>query len=167
MGLLKFLSANELVAEVVNFLILLILLRVFLWKRVLKLLDERKERIASQFKQIDDTRKELEALKADYGAKLSSIEETAKVKVWEAVSEGKKIIEEMRKKAHLEAQNIIESGKTDIKYQIAKAREELKDDIINLTMKATETVLWEKITEENDKKLVENFLQKIDKMGDK
>ncbi len=46
MELLKLLSTNEIVAQVLSFLILLFLLRKFAWKKILKILDERKEKIA-------------------------------------------------------------------------------------------------------------------------
>ena len=60
MELLKLLSTSEIIAQVVNFLLLLILMRVFFWKKVLKLLDERRDRISSQLEHIENTKKEIE-----------------------------------------------------------------------------------------------------------
>ena len=164
MELLKLLSANEIVAQVINFLLLLFLLRIFLWKRLLKLLDDRRERIASEFKKIEDNKKEIEGLKAEYEAKIGSIEEVARKRILEAVSEGKNIVEEIKKKANLDAEKIMESTKLDIKYEVARAKEELKNEIIDLTIKATEHLLQEKFTVEDDKKLIEDFLKKADKI---
>ena len=65
MGLLELISANEVVAQVISFLILLFLLRIFAWKKILKLLDESKEKILGEFKKIEDTKAEVSGLKAD------------------------------------------------------------------------------------------------------
>ena len=96
MGLLELISANEVVAQVISFLILLFLLRVLAWKKILKLLDDRKEKIAGEFKKIEDTKAEVAGLRADFEAKLISIDEIAEKKIEEAVAEGRKITDEVR-----------------------------------------------------------------------
>jgi len=164
MELLKLLSASEIFAQVISFLLLLFLLRIFFWKKVLGLLDARKERIAQGLKRIEDSQREITQLKSDYEAKLDAIEVTAKARIQEAVEQGRKITEEVRKKAHEEAQDIIENSRANIKYELGKAKEELKEQIIDLTIKATESVIQEKLTEEDDKKLVGDFLDRLDKI---
>ncbi len=162
MELLKLLSTNEIIAQVISFLLLLFLLRIFAWKKLLKLLDERKNRIASEFKTIEDAKLEISNLKADYESKLSDIEKTAKLKIEEAITSGRDITDEIRKKANEEAQEIINNAKKDIRYELDKAKDELKDKIIDLTMSATEIVIQEKLTGEGDKRIVKDFLDKVD-----
>jgi len=164
MEFLKLLSTNEIVAQVLSFLVLLFLLRLFAWKKFLQILDERKQRISSEFQKIEDVKLEISELKADYEARLASIEETAKVKIQEAVDSGKQITEETRKNANLEAQKIIDNARLSIKYELSQAKEELKEKIIELTIKATENVIQEKLTAENDAKLVKDFLEKVDEL---
>lgn len=163
MELLKLLSASEIAAQIVNFLLLLFLLRLFFWKRILKLLDERKAGIASELEKIEQAKKEQEALKSEYAAKLNTIEETAQTKIREAIDQGKNKANEITKKANLDAQQIIDSAKVDIKYEINKAKEQLKEEIVDLTISAVEGVIKDKLTEADDKKIVEEFLKEIDK----
>jgi F-type H+-transporting ATPase subunit b len=164
MELLKLLSANEIVAQVLGFLLLLFLLRIFAWKRILGILDERKERISSEFKRIEDAKLEIEKLKSEYASKMGAFEEVAGLKIKEAIEEAKKITEDSRKKANEEAQGIINHAKEDIKYELAKSKEELKVQIIDLTVKATENLIREKMTGENDERLVKGFLDELDKI---
>ena len=161
--LLKLLSANEVIAQVISFLILLFLLRSFAWKKVLKLLDDRKEKISQEFKKIEETKLEIAGLKADYEANLSKIEQVTAQKLQEAITEGKAVQEEIRKRANENAQQIIEDAKKNIKYELAQAKEDLKSDIIDLTIGATEHIIREKLTGEDDKKLIEEFLDSLDK----
>ncbi len=162
--LLKLLSTSEIVAQIVNFLLLLFLLRVFFWKKILKLLDERKESIAGEFKNIEDTKVEVEKLKSGYEEKFKTIEETSRMKIKEAVEEGKKIAQSIKDDALSQSQKIIDSAKADIKQEIAKARESLKEEIVNVSMRAVENIIEEKLTPDKDKKLVEKFLEDIDKI---
>jgi len=164
MELLKLISANEIIAQIISFLILVFLLRLFAWKRILGLLDRRKEKIASDFNKIEETKLEIAGLKADYEKKLNTIDEAASKKIQEAMIEGRKITEEIRKKAHLEAQDIIENARDNIKHELAKAKEELKSNVIDLTIRAAESVIQEKLTEGDDRKLVEDFLNRIDEI---
>ena len=53
--------------------------------------------------------------------------------------------------------------RNDIKQEIAKAREALKDEIVNLTISGVENVVGEKLTEESDRKLVRDFLDNLGK----
>jgi F-type H+-transporting ATPase subunit b len=163
MELLKLLSANEVIAQVINFLLLLVLMRVFFWKKVLKLLDERRDRITSQLEHIESTKKKVEELKLGYEAQLNSIEDIRNQKIREGVEEGRKESDEIKKEAQLNAQRIMDSAESDIKQEIAKAREELKDEIVDLTIKAVESITSEKMSEKNDKKFIEDFLKGLDK----
>ncbi|TBR18501.1 ATP synthase F0 subunit B [bacterium] len=162
MELLKLLSANEIVAQVLSFLILFFILRIFVWKRVLGLLDQRKERIASEFNRIEELKAQVGKLKTEYEGKLSAIEEAANRRIQEAIAEGRKINDEARKKAHEQAQEIITNAESNIKYELSKVKEELKDKIIDLTIAATESVIQEKLTPDADRKLVEDFLEKLE-----
>lgn len=163
MELLKLLSANELVAQIINFLILLLLLRLFFWKPVLKALDERKRKIHEELKRIEENKAETESLRSKYETQLDYIEEEARARVNQALDEAKKMTDEMKKEAHEESQKIIDSSRQEVKYQVAKAREELKGEIIELTLKSTRHLINEKLTAEGDKKLVEDFLQDLEK----
>ena len=164
MELLKLLSTNELIAQIIGFLILLVLLRAFAWKKILGALDKRKEQIASGFQEIEEAKADIERMRLDYDAKLSSIEQAAKHKIHEAVNESKVILEDARKNAHIQAQEIIDNAKSSIKYELAKAKDDLKNEIIELTIKASENVIKEKLTEKGDRVLVQEFLDGVDKL---
>jgi len=162
MGILELISTNEVLAQVISFLILFFLLRAFAWKKILKLLDDRKDKIMLEFKRIEEEKRQISDIKADYEAKLSSIDEITNKKIQDALAEGRKITDEIRKDAQLQAQLVINDARENIKYELSRAKEELKEKIVDLTIRAAENVIQEKLTEEGDKKIVEQFLDQID-----
>ena len=163
MELLKLLSTNEIVAQVITFMILLFLMKRFAWIPFLKVLDDRRERIASELKKIDDAKAEVGGIKADYEARLAAIETEARARIRSAVEEGMKKAEEIRQDARSEGEKILAKAQESIKAEIAKAEETLKDKIVNLTVDIASKVVQERLTVEDDKAIVETFLKEMEK----
>ena len=163
MELLKMLSASEIFAQVLSFFLLLFLLRLFAWKKILGLLDQRKEKIRSEFEKIENSKLEISKLKADYEFKMTAIQEQAEVKIKEAVEEGRKINAQMRKQAHEDAQDIIIDARKQVKYEVSKAQEQLKEKIVDIALGAARSVIQEKLTEDGDRKIVEDFIKDIER----
>lgn len=162
MELLKLLSAPELIAQAISFLILFAILRVFAWKKFLGILDKRREGIAKQFSDIESAKAELEKLKLEYSEKIGHIEEAARRKMQEAVDAAGKIGQEIKEDARKEALELIEKARQDIRLELLKAKHELKEEVIDLALKATENLIQEKLTDTGDRRLVEDFLSKLD-----
>ncbi len=167
MELLKLLSANEMVAQLISFFILFFLLRAFAWKRLLKLLDDRKAHIASEFQQIENTKAEIAKIKADYEAKLETIDSESRARIQEAMEAAKKITNEIHKKANEEAEQIIVHAREHVKYELSKVQHQLRQELVDLTIKAAEAVIQERLTEQHDRRLVEDFLNRIEKHNER
>ncbi|MFH0941221.1 MAG: F0F1 ATP synthase subunit B [Candidatus Omnitrophota bacterium] len=167
MELLKLLSASEIVAQIISFLLVFTLLRIFAWKHFLKVLDDRREKIASELRSIDEAKADLAKAKAKYDALFVTIQEAAQEKFAEAIALGEQDAREIKEKARLDAENVIEDAKREIKFELARSREDLKERIIELTMQATQAMIREKLTPEEDRRLIENFLKDVDKLENK
>ena len=161
--LLKLLSASQIVAQIVSFLILLFVMRLFVWKRFLNILDSRKERISAELRSISEAQAEAARLKAECEQALSNIEENAHASIQKAVSEGRMMASAIKNDAEREAERIISGAKNAIKEEVAQARDGLRKEIVDLAIGAAEKVIEEKLTEEQDRKIVEEFLKKVNK----
>lgn len=162
MELLKLLSASQIFAQILSFLFLLFVMRIFVWKKFLKLLDDRRARIASELRQIDETRLEVSKAMGEYERKLGSIDSLTKARIEEAVAEGERITREILDKARFEAEKVGADSREMIDGEIRKAREELKKDIVDITIAVAEKVISEKLTDAGDRRLVEDFIKKAE-----
>jgi F-type H+-transporting ATPase subunit b len=163
MELLKMLSGSEILAQIMGFFLLLLLLRIFAWKKILGLLDQRKEKIATEFSQIDDAKRKIAQLKSDYEDKIAHIDALAQAKINEAVEQAKAASAQIRKKAHEEAQDIIIDARQQVKYEVTKVQEQLKEKIVDIALGAARSVIQEKLTEVQDRKIVEEFIREVQK----
>ena len=164
MELLKMLSGSEILAQILSFFILLFLLRIFAWKKILGLLDQRKEKISSQLSEIENTKLQIASLKSDYESRISNIASEAQAKINQAVEQAKVITVQMRKKAHEEAQDIITDARQQVKYEVSKAQEQLKERIVDIALGAAKNIIQEKLTGDGDRKIVEDFINQIEKV---
>jgi F-type H+-transporting ATPase subunit b len=163
MGLLKLLNTNELIAQIIAFLIFLAIMRVFLWKRFLGMLDKRREAVSSEFKRIEESKEALLRIRSQYEKKLAEIDVEAKGMILEASARGRGLADQIIAKAGRDSEKIIENAKANIKDELAKAKDELKDKVVDLTIQAAEKIIQERLSEQSDRKLVEDFIEGIDK----
>jgi len=155
------LDFQQIITQAAGFLLLLVLLKLFFWRPMLSLLDERKERIASQLKDIENAKSDVSGLKADYEKRLNVIEETARLKVNEAILEGQRITQEIKDQAHQEAQRIIKDAREYINEEFSKAKEDLKNRTAALAVEAASRIIEAQITEKDSRRIVQDFLDKV------
>lgn len=158
------LEIQQILTQALGFIILLWILKKLAWKPLLGLLDERKERIASELKNIEDTKANLARLEEEYRAKLADIDNQARIKIQEAISEGQRMAMEIQDKARDEARKIVEKARANVEMEVARARVELRNQVANLAIKAAEKVLQEELDEEKHKRLVLNFIEEVEQI---
>lgn len=152
------LEIQQILTQALGFLILLFILKKIAWKPLLSLLDERREKISSEFQAIEHTKSELSRLEQDYKARLADIDAQARQRIQEAISEGQRISVEIQEKAREESRNILNKAKENIELEVAKARVELRNQVAVLAIKAAEKLIKVELTEERHKRLVTEFI---------
>jgi F-type H+-transporting ATPase subunit b len=153
---------SQLLTHAVGFLIVFWVLKKFAWKPILRLLDDRRQKIADEFTRIETKKQETEALLLEYETRLKRIEEEARAKMNESVAEGQKIAAEIKAGAQEEARSIISRAKSELERDVVKARAQLKQDLVGMTLNATERLLRERIDEKANRKLIERFLDEVE-----
>ncbi|MEA2031645.1 MAG: F0F1 ATP synthase subunit B [candidate division Zixibacteria bacterium] len=154
---------QQLLTHIVGFLITVWILKRFAWGPLLDILEERRQKITGEFQNIEDKKAEVDKLKDDYESKLKNIENERRAKLVEAVDEGKKIAAKIEADARTKTHEIEEKSKADLERNIAKAKVQLKDEMITITMAAAEKILDEKLDHEKDKELIGRFIENVEK----
>lgn len=139
---------GEVLVQLVAFLVVFFTLKAMAWKPVLGVLEARRKSIKDSFDEIEAGRQEIEKMKVEYSEHLSKIEEEARVKIQEAVDEGRRISKEMQEKARQESQDAFDKSKDNLALEVAKARVELRREIANLSLNVAERVLEEKMSDD-------------------
>ena len=107
--------------------------------------------------------KDIELLKKEYSEKLHNIDEISKMKIDEAVKNGKILAENIISSANQESEKMIKKAKQEIMLEINKNKEEMKNNMIDLSLSIAKKILEKEIDEEKNKKIIEDFLKELEK----
>ncbi|MCH9031641.1 MAG: F0F1 ATP synthase subunit B [candidate division Zixibacteria bacterium] len=152
----------QLLTHAIGFLIVVGLLKKYAWGPILDLIEERREKIAGDFREIELQKKDVESLRNDYVVRMKEIESEKRQKLVEGVNEGQEIANELKSKAQTEARGIITRAEVESERELVKARVQLKDDMIRLTIGAAEKILGEKLDAEKDRQLVSGYIDQLE-----
>ena len=164
MELLKLLDLKLITAQIVCFLLALVLLKTFLWKPVFGILEARRKKIDDQFKSIEEIRAEAARFRVEMETALANIDATAQKRLKEVEALGEQRSRETREKARLEAERILDDARSELRFEFVRSREALKGEIVEMVIKVTEQMIQEKLTFDQDKKLVEGLLAELEKV---
>jgi F-type H+-transporting ATPase subunit b len=154
---------SQILTQLAAFLIFLWIMRRYVWRPILRLLDERREKIAGEFERIDGLKAETERARAEYEGRLKTIEHEARERIQEAIGEGRRVAQEIRERAHGDARAITNKAKENIQLEVEKARVQLKEDMIRMTMVALEHVLRTSVSREQHNRLIAEFIENAHK----
>ncbi|MBI3317963.1 MAG: F0F1 ATP synthase subunit B [Candidatus Omnitrophica bacterium] len=151
----------QILVHAIGFLILLAILRKFAWGAILGVLEDRAQKISEEFRSIEETKKELAKLREEYQENLAKIEEESRAKIQASILEGRRIAMEIEEDARQHSRDTLEKAKEAVANEVAKATQELKEQVVDLAIGLTHKVLRQHLDEETDRRLIEGFIQEI------
>ena len=145
------------------FTLLLIVLKKFAWKPILRAVDERNNSIEQALKSAEKAKKEMEMLNADNERILTEAKKERDSLLKEAREIKEQIINDARAKANSESDKILDSAKEQIANEKMKAITELKNSVGMLSIEIAEKVLKREL---KDKANQEEFIEAVLKESD-
>ena len=155
-----------LLAQVVNFLMLLVLLRMFLYKPVLNMLNARKERIAQSMKDAERVSAAAREAEQEKAKVLEQARREAQEIRVQATRDAEKIAQDVRSRADLEATEIRMKAQADAAKQAELALADANKQIADLAMMATEKLLGRELANKAEQqRFVADFLAESGSKG--
>jgi len=155
-----------LLAQVVNFLMLIVLLRMFLYKPVLNMLNARKERIAQSMKDAERVSAAAREAEQEKAKVLEQARREAQEIRVQATRDAEKIAQDVRSRADLEATEIRMKAQADAAKQAELALADANKQIADLAMMATEKLLGRELANKAEQqRFVADFLAESGSKG--
>ena len=152
-----------LASQLVNFILLALLLYLLLYKPVLRMLNERKERIARSMADVDAAREAAAKAQLEYDHKVAEAQRKAQEIIAAAAQTGEKAKADIVADAHREADRIKQDAIADAEQQKVRALADVQSQIAGLSMMATERVLGQAMDEKTQRQLISSFLADLGK----
>ncbi len=148
-----------LVVFIINFIVLFVLLRIFLYKPVMKMLDERAQRTKEGMELAEATKKEYEQAKGEVQKQIEKGRQETQAIIAQAMQVGERLKEESRQEAAKQAQTIIDRTRTELETERNKIVEDLRREFVDISIAAAEKVIKETLDREKHRKLIEETLR--------
>ena len=149
------------IAYVVNFVILVFLLRVFLYRPVLNMLGQRRERIQESLAEADRVRQEAAVQRSEFERELEEARRTSQEAAVRAAQETEKMRDAILAEARNEADRILEQAHQQIEMDRRQAVTELRSEVVDLAVDLARRVIGETVTvdERAQRKFIQQFLE--------
>ena len=148
-------------ANIVNFIILYFIIKHFFYEKINNFMKARTDEINSEIVNADTLKVEAQGFKEEYIGKLSTIEDQSREIMKDATLKAQEKRNEIIKSAEEEAQRVLTRNKVEIEREKEKALEEVKTNIIDLTIFATEKVIKASLDKEKHEKLILDFIEEV------
>ena len=152
-------SLPTLVAQIVNFTILLGLMYLVAYKPLLRMFDERSRKIRESMEQTELIKEQAEEATDETKRQIEAASKEGQEIVARAVQTGEEVKQKAQQDARQEGEALIVRAKAEIQQERDDAVDGLRREFANLTILAAEKVIDVSLDKEAHRKLIEKTLE--------
>jgi len=146
---------------IVNFLLLLVILRIFAWKPILSIIEKREKKIQDSIDKTVEAQEEAEKKLEEHKKLLEKGKKESVEIITQAKDKANKLQKEMFKKAELEAKKLIENARNEITLESEKAVEEIKIKVADISVSIASKFIKESISPEEHREFINNAIKEF------
>jgi F-type H+-transporting ATPase subunit b len=154
-----------LLTQLVSFIILFVVLHALLYKRVLRVLDQRSSRIRESLEAAERARDEAASSREETERQI----EAARAEGQELVAQARRVAERFREEETAKATEEIEASRARAEANIQRERdaaiEELRREFAGLAITAAERVIERSLDESVHRELIDNVLEESSRIN--
>ena len=147
--------------NIISFLILLWLLKRYLFGPISTVLEQRADQIRSDYKAAEDEKARMEQLRSEYEAKMADVAAEARAEIAGAITEGQETKQQIIAEARAKVEEILSRGQEELTREREKVLLELRAQVVDLAIEAAGRVVSRTFDEESHRKMVGEFIEGI------
>lgn len=152
-----------LLAQIVNFGVLLLLLYKFLYTPILTMLQKRENYIKSSLQEAKDIEKRSKEFEEWKSGEMKKVKEETNAILEKAILDSEKVKNDALEKTRMRSEELIEKAKQEIEAQKEQMLTEARKEIGDLVILATQQVSGKIITREDEKRLIKETVENVRK----
>ncbi|MCD6334507.1 MAG: F0F1 ATP synthase subunit B [Candidatus Latescibacteria bacterium] len=148
-----------LLLTILNFLVLVYVLKLLLWAPLTKFLDDRAKGIEESIRAAEVNREEAQRLVEQQEEALRKARMEAREIVDRGIAEANREARRIRHEGEKQATKIIDQARADIALEVEQAKLELRNQTADLSVALAERILRRTLGEEDHRALIETSLR--------
>lgn len=159
-------SVADFLVQLFNIVVIVFVLKKFFFEKVNQVMEDRKNEIKDNMLDIDKAWKDANEKEETYQKLLKEVKVQSNEIIGKAHEEGKNLKIELERAGKEEAKAILNQAQKEIENEKKAALIAIQDEVADLVISGAKAVLKEEISEESQKKLIEDFVVKTGELDD-
>jgi F-type H+-transporting ATPase subunit b len=155
-------SLGVMIWTLIAFGVTMLLLSKVAFPRISEALDRRRKAIEDSIDHAERTRREADELLDEYRARLREAREQADEIVVRARKAADRVNDDAKEKATQLREELLAGARRDIEAETRRSLEQIRREVADLTVLATEKVTRKSLTDDDHRRLIEDALQEVD-----
>lgn len=151
--------------QLIAFLLVLGVFRLFLFGPILALLDARRKAVDDDFQKADSSKKAAEADKAEYEKRLAGVEEEIRLIKATEVKDAQRMKDEILAQARAQSDRIMAKAETDIQHEREKAVVEMRTSVADMVVEAAGKLVEAELDPQKHSALIDKFISNLDEVA--
>ena len=152
---------STVIFAIINFAILVVGLKVFLYKPVCNMLDSRREEVINNLNSAEEAKLEAQKLKDEYAAQIQNARAEAQDIINQAAKIGEQTKADIVTEAREEASRLTAKAQAEIAREKTEALNEIRNEIADLAVLAASKVVGKTIDVADHQNMVDNFVKEV------
>lgn len=154
-------NLNIFIAQLVNFIVVLLVLWKFAYKPLVKILDDRSSKIEDSLKQSKEISDRLVALEKEQAQIIGDAKAGAMAILESARTDAETRKQELLAAAKKEVERVVAQGKEQLKAEKGQMMQEAKSELIAIVVEATKKILEKEVDEKTSHKIASDVIEKM------
>ncbi|MBW1605841.1 F0F1 ATP synthase subunit B [Lactobacillus sp. Sy-1] len=150
----------------VLFLVLVLLIKVFAWKPINKMLNERTQQIVSDIDSAKQKHQEADSLAKQRQDELNKSHDEASTIITNAKQAGQKQQEQIVSDAQSDAQTIKDNAHKSIEQERQDVLANTKNDVANLSIEIASKIIQKELKANDQKALIDSYIEGLGKQNE-
>lgn len=152
---------STIIFAIINFAILVVGLKVFLYKPVCNMLDSCREEVINNLNSAEEAKLEAQKLKDEYAAQIQNARAEAQDIINQAAKIGEQTKADIVTEAREEASRLTAKAQAEIAREKTEALNEIRNEIADLAVLAASKVVGKTIDVADHQNMVDNFVKEV------
>jgi F-type H+-transporting ATPase subunit b len=147
---------------IVTFVIVLWVLRRFAFSRIQGMIDQRRDRIREALDEADKARSEARQLREQVAREREEAKADREQILQESRSQAQRQLDQARQQADADLKERLEKNRQELEAENARLREQIRRDVVELTLLASEKVTGKVLDEDDQRRLIDETIDEVD-----
>ncbi len=152
-------SLPTLIAQIVNFLILLGLLYLVAYKPIMRMLDERSRRVRESMEQTELIKQQAEHAEEEVKKQLVAASKEGQKIITRAARTGEDVRQKAQQEARQDTESLITRARVEIQRERDEAIDELRKEFADLTILAAGKIIDRSLDKKTHRQLIDKVLK--------